>query len=147
MPDDAFTPAELHDAFLSVANSIDWRKPICRTVTVESDRDTLCILRAIDALAGGGASYSTYTRRDGRRTLTVRAPGYDALISRTSPPANATRTILVQCDQCTSVFDQFVPDADTLSALSALWSPRGFGHTTCCASCDPAAYHLPTPVL
>jgi hypothetical protein len=134
--DPTFTTDELHAAFVSVANSLDWRKPICRTVTVESDRDTQCIVAAIDALAGGGATYSTYTRRDGRRTLTVRAPGYDAMVHRKSTEPHIT----LQCTTCDTLSRERIPDAETCLLLSVQWSANGFGRIAFCASCAPAKY-------
>lgn len=161
MSDGGFTRDELLDAFLSVANSTDWRKPICRTVTVESDRDTLRILRAIDLLAGGGATLTVYMRRDGRRTLTVRAPGHYAMVNRSALAAPqkvallyggfvphqaravdidiAARSITLQCVRCDTTFSQALPHADAyeLRRLSVLWSFGGTGCVAYCPTCDP----------
>ena len=78
----SMTEEQAERLLMRVANPDDWRKPICRTLVVESEQEIQDIVKAIDLLAGGGCFVARYKRRSGGISATFRAPGHYALVNR-----------------------------------------------------------------
>lgn len=155
-----FTDAELHAAFLSVACSDDWRKPIIRTAVVKSERDVQRIVRAVEVFAGGGAKTTMASRRDGSWTVTVRAPGHYAMVNRSLLTEDQRRrleagtlahsiahtidvdvenkTLTFRCVKCQHVFVEHFPAApdEEMRRLSVQWSASTTGRIVQCPHCD-----------
>lgn len=152
-----FTEAELYDAFMRVADPRDWRRPICRTLVIKSEREIRLISRAIDVLAGGGCKVSTYKRRSGDLSATFRAPGHYALVNRSElqPEERArllnggfvrnvahavdvdvpNKTITLRCVRCGTLSLERLPESSSdydMLRLSVQWSSGASGRVHRC---------------
>lgn len=150
----------LHAAFMRVADSRDWRRPICKTITVDSEQEIQMICHAIDVLAGGGCVVHTYRRRNGALGATFRAPGHYAMVNRSELSAEdrqrlmngsfapniahavdidvESKTITLRCVRCGTLSLEHLPNASDLEMrkLSIQWSSGARGRIATCTSCD-----------
>jgi hypothetical protein len=158
---EAFTEAELNEAFMRVANPTDWRKPICRTLIVKDEREIRAIAQSVELLAGGGCKVQTYRRRSGELSATFRAPGHYALVNRSelSPEERSrllnggfiqqvahavdvdvqTKTITLRCVRCGRLSLERLPESSSdyeMLRLSVQWSSGASGRVHRCQVCD-----------